>query len=159
MRYLALAISLALVGTGCVTNRVSYRQMNPPPRKLAARPPETVEVISIAPQRPYHEVALIEALPTNFRVEDSFGALRKVAGESGCDAVVLRAGSDQWDTWRGTCIVWSEEAPETAEPSAPSAQASQTVLSATVSEAIHASAALGPSDEGPRTSEASAQGR
>ena len=157
MQNLALAVSLGLLFTACATSRVSYRQMNPPPRKLAARPPEAVEVISIAPQRPYHEVALLEALPSNFRPEDSFSALRKLAGESGCDAVVLRAGSDQWDTWRGTCIVWSDEAADEApSPSAPSAQVSQTVLSATMTEAIHASATQ-VDDEGARSLEAAAR--
>jgi hypothetical protein len=108
---LRTALALALIGsTAACSHTVLYRELNPSPRALQARPPQTVEMISIAPQRPYVEVALIEALRSKFSEDDSFTALRQLAAARGCDAVVLRMGSDQWDTWRGTCIVWDEAA-------------------------------------------------
>jgi hypothetical protein len=108
---LRIAIALALIGsTAACAHNMLYRELNPSPRPLHERPPQTVEMISIAPQRPYVEVALIEALRSKFSEEDSFTALRQLAAARGCDAVVLRTGSDQWDLWRGTCIVWDDAA-------------------------------------------------
>jgi hypothetical protein len=88
-----------------------------PPRPMVERGPDDVEIFTAqAPRRDFREVGIIgveqglsEAPATELLAE-----LRKVAGERGCDAVVLRESNyvppaHRWAErgYRGTCIVYT----------------------------------------------------
>jgi hypothetical protein len=120
---------LGLCG-GCGTF-VTATAINPAPRPLVPRTPESVQVLaSIPPPEPFVDVALLE-------VEQSEGfnrqgmdfmiqRLREKAAELGCDAVYVKntseyEGDDAWlDPDRSlllaTCIVFT---PPGAAPTAP----------------------------------------
>jgi hypothetical protein len=88
-----------------------------PPRPMVERGPEDVEVFTAhAPRREFREVALVgvgqglsEVPPTELLAQ-----LRKIAGERGCDAVVVREDNYVLSGhrypergYRGTCIVYT----------------------------------------------------
>lgn len=78
---------------GCGTS-VMETPVNPAPRPLTERPPESVEVFtSGAPERPHVDVMLLEAEQTsNFSVDntpDFIAELRARAAKIGCDAIVV----------------------------------------------------------------------
>ena len=90
MRLLAF-LAFALVG--CGTN-VQTTLINPAPRPLAPRPPETVEVFTTgAPEQPHVDVALLEAEQqsgySGDETPEMIAALRKRGAALGCDAIVF----------------------------------------------------------------------
>lgn len=115
---------LAFAVTGCGT-RVEYTPTNTPPRPLAPRAPESVEVITVSqPTRPFVEVAILEARQeSGFSTDappDVVAKLRAEAGEHGCDAIVMTGSADEVQGnamhgtgsevtlkgYRATCIVY-----------------------------------------------------
>jgi hypothetical protein len=114
------AFALILGLTACGT---SIRQIhtNAPPRPLAPRPVETVEVFTATvPQRPFVEVAYFEAQQeSQISLDDSgdvFMKLRAQAAQVGCDGLIINGANDRVvgdrkhvDTlhgYAGTCIVY-----------------------------------------------------
>jgi hypothetical protein len=144
IRYLlALPVLLALVGCGTAIRTTA---INAPPRPMAPRPPDSVELFtSGAPDRPHVDVAFIETEEqSSLSVSDTpemLRALREEGGRMGCDAVVLGGASSRdpgvrdAETWiledskgrkgfYGTCIVYTAPpAPPAAAPPAPPAAA------------------------------------
>jgi hypothetical protein len=122
MRRSSSAVALLVVISSCTTTSGSYTQLNPPPRKLSARPPEQVELFSSGPpQRPHVDVGLItieEGSLDPATPERLVGMLREVAGEHGCDAVVVappssKSYNDQsYKVYSGTCVVYRDAAPD-----------------------------------------------
>jgi hypothetical protein len=90
---------LALVVAGCGTT-VTSTMINASPKPLVPRAPESVEVFTSGPpQRPYVDVAYLEAEQTTDMSIDGTGAfitkLRRHAAEMGCDGVVLGAPTNR----------------------------------------------------------------
>jgi hypothetical protein len=84
---------IALLTTGCGT-AISTTLINPAPRPMNARPPETVEIFSSGPpHRPYVDVAFLEAeQETHLSFDNTpelINHLRARAAAMGCDGVVL----------------------------------------------------------------------
>jgi hypothetical protein len=84
---------IALFTAGCGT-AISTTLINPAPRPMSARPPETVEIFSSGPpQRPYVDVAFLEAEQESHLSVDNtpefINHLRVRAAAMGCDGVVL----------------------------------------------------------------------
>jgi hypothetical protein len=128
MSRIAVALLMSVVGAGCM--HVSTREINPAPHPLLARPPQTVEVITMGPPaRPFVEVALIETQRRSVFNGDTFAALREAAAERGCDAVVVLGSNDRvigdrhvtgtQEGYRGTCIAWLDGAPGPSASAAP----------------------------------------
>ncbi len=124
------ALGLLLGLSACV--KVDYIPLNASPRPLTPRDPSKVEMFQTQrPARPYVEVATIEVVSPQ-GAESAMEALRKEAGERGCEALVLTGTKDsttvtatnrmvtssQNSGYRGTCIVFtdSEAAPAAAMP-------------------------------------------
>ncbi len=90
---LARSVFAVLVATGCGTT-VTSTPLNPSPRPLMARSPDSVELFSSAPpSRPYVDVAYLEAEQDSDLSADRTPAfiahLRERAATMGCDGVVL----------------------------------------------------------------------
>ena len=133
---LALLLAVAACGT-------SLREtvINPAPRPMAPRPPETVEMFtSGAPARPHVDVAFFEAEEASSfstaETADMMNKLRKRAADRGCDAIVVGGlssrdpGMHDAETFLvdnpkgrkgiyGTCIVYTESAPPPVATQAP----------------------------------------
>ena len=124
------AVALALVAAaGCGTS-IRETVINQPPRPMASRPPETVELFtSGAPARAHVDVAFLEAEEaSSFSTDgtaDMLNKLRNRGAQRGCDAVVVGGvssrdpGLNDTETWLvdnpkgrkgiyGTCIVYTE---------------------------------------------------
>lgn len=108
--------ALALViAAGCGTS-IKETVINQPPRPMAARPPETVEMFtSGAPARPHVDVAFIEAeeassLSTD-DTPDMLRKLRKRGAERGCDAIVI-GGLSSRDPGLGDSETWVNDHPK-----------------------------------------------
>jgi hypothetical protein len=85
-----LAIVLA---TGCGTT-ISATQINTAPRPMQPRPPHTVQIFTSGPpQRPYVDIAFLEAEQTTDLSVDGtaefFVKLRGRAAAMGCDGIVI----------------------------------------------------------------------
>ena len=86
---LVTTLALAACGTS-----IRETVINTPPRQMAPRPIESVEMFtSGAPARPHVDVAFLEAeeassLSTS-ETHDMLNALRKRGAERGCDAIVV----------------------------------------------------------------------
>src|SRR5688572_32700600 len=124
---LVLAASLAACGT-----TIRETVINHPPRPMAARPPESVEMFtSGAPTRPHVDVAFLEAEEsTSFSTDgtaDMLAKLRKRGAERGCDGIVIGGlssrdpGLNDGESWwnhdakarkgvYATCIMYTEPA-------------------------------------------------
>ena len=132
---------LALAGCGI---HVEYTELNAPPRPLAPRAPESVEVYaSAAPARPHVDVGLFEveqeSSNTPGKTRALLDELRRRAGAIGCDAVVVAGITAKnselesllldYDTnkkaLQATCIVYTAPppAPVTAQPQSVANQA------------------------------------
>jgi hypothetical protein len=116
----------ALAATAACSH-VSFRDINPPPHALRARPPQSVEVFALGPpQRPFVEVGLVDADRSSWMAKEPLTALREAAGERGCDGIVLTGEQSQLvaagryverlDSAKAVCIVWrdAEDAPVAA---------------------------------------------
>lgn len=104
-----IAACLVLVASGCAGSWHVTR-LRSPPRALAARPRESIEVFTVkAPDRPFVELAIISSV-------NGLDEVSELAGLLGCDAVFLLApgggGRDFWgrrpQTTRATCLVYDE---------------------------------------------------
>jgi hypothetical protein len=101
----ALALSAAACGTA-----VKTIEINPAPRAMGPRPPQTVEMFTSGPpQRPYVDVALLEAEEessfSSDKTPEMLTALRERAAQMGCDAVVL-GGMTSRDPNLGDAETW-----------------------------------------------------
>jgi hypothetical protein len=95
--------------SGCATTQDSYVALNTSPRQLAVRSPEQVGLFaSSAPERPHVDVGLIiiERADPRTTPEELLGALRAMAAQRGCDAVVI--GSTSSRSCSGTCVVYRD---------------------------------------------------
>ncbi len=132
---------IAFLAAGCGT-AISTTTINPAPRPLRPRPAETVQIFSSGPpQRPYIDVALLEAeQETGFSFDNTpemLSHLRVRAAQMGCDGIVLggvtHAGdvvasvaTDASASKKGitaTCIVYPPQALATRPRSSPPAPA------------------------------------
>ena len=83
---------LAAVLTSCATVQVTA--LNPTAQPLQPRDPEAVEIfLTKAPERPYDEVYMIRSDAGDS--EQALKALRKKAGDLGCEAVVITGSADR----------------------------------------------------------------
>ncbi len=90
MRFVVLAI--ALVAAGCATVQVT--PLNAPPRPLQPREAAQVHLyLTQVPEAPYDEVYMIRSDAGDS--EQALQALRKKAGELGCDAVIITGNADR----------------------------------------------------------------
>ena len=94
---------LAGLALGC-GHTVGFTQLEEPPRRLAARAPETVEIfVAEKPARRHVEIGLIEidkVSPDKSANVEMVSLVRTRAAEIGCDGVVL--------TDRASCIVFTD---------------------------------------------------
>ena len=113
---------LCVVLVGCGTT-IQTTAINPAPRPLAARSPDTVELFTTgAPPRPHVDVALLEAeQDSSYSLDDTAAMLAKLrerGAAMGCDALVFHGLSsyseeligDQVQSRKGvyaTCIVYT----------------------------------------------------
>jgi len=129
---LAFAFTSALALAACGTT-IRETVINPSPRQMVSRPPETVELFtSGAPARPHVDVAFLEAEESSSwstdGTADMLNKLRKRGADRGCDAIVVGGlssrdpGLNDTETWLvdhpkgrkgiyGTCIVYTEPPP------------------------------------------------
>jgi hypothetical protein len=124
MKAYALTLGL-LVVSGCGTF-VTETRLNPTPRPLAPRAPESVEIFaSSGPAHAHVDVALLVA-----KQNDGAGtaaivqSLREQAGAMGCDAVFILGMQDGGRLIQATCVVYTDgaqaaNAPPVAPPPAP----------------------------------------
>lgn len=103
--FVALALSLAACGTS-----VKAIEINPAPRAMSPRPPATVELFTSGPpQRPYVDVALLEAEEessfSSDKTPEMLTALRERGAQMGCDAIVL-GGMTSRDPNLGDTETW-----------------------------------------------------
>jgi hypothetical protein len=105
-----------LLLAGCAA-QVSYTRTHEPPHPVFAKPAATVDVLTLAPSRPFAEMGVLTlddpALTEgNELTPELTQKLRVMAGKAGCDAIVLReqqrvrAGIASSDVYRATCIVY-----------------------------------------------------
>ncbi|WP_437996298.1 hypothetical protein WMF26_35105 [Sorangium sp. So ce185] len=117
-------LSLGLAA-GCGGVHSSYVPTAGSPRAVQPRPTEDVEVFLSRPERPFHEVGMIEVQQSAL---SSAGAnalvneLRRVAGQQGCEGVLLSGANDgvlghgyrapgsvrTLKGYRGTCLVFKD---------------------------------------------------
>jgi hypothetical protein len=122
-------------GCGISTSATFLRA---PPRAMAPRSPDSVEVFGAGPpSRPHVDLALIEAeqqsTNTPGDTPELIAKLRQKAGELGCDGLVLASIFSRVDTMTtivtgnthdqkgisGTCIVYTEAAVAQGAPLGP----------------------------------------
>jgi hypothetical protein len=131
--FLASAFATLSLAAACGTT-IRETVINPAPRQMVSRPPETVELFtSGAPARPHVDVAFLEAEESSSwstdGTPDMFNKLRKRAADRGCDAVVIGGlssrdpGVNDTETWLvdhpkgrkgiyGTCIMYTDVGPQ-----------------------------------------------
>jgi hypothetical protein len=127
MKRTAIAIALHLAACGTAVRSAT---INPPPRAMTPRPPETVQVFSsVLPPRPFVEVAYITAEKASSYSQDSapefINRMRERAAEMGCDGLVIRGATElpDWlagvhEALTGTCIVYQRAAATAGSPGA-----------------------------------------
>jgi len=86
--------AIALLVCGCGTN-VTFTALDGAPRRPRLPPGAQVDVyLSAPPNRPYHDVGLLEAEQmSEFSVDETRDMLRKMRGEAaryGCDAIYVK---------------------------------------------------------------------
>ena len=111
----SISLLAVLLIAGCGT-AIKTTTLNPSPRPMQPRPPETVEIYtSGAPPRGHVDVALIEAEEqSSLSVADTGDMLRKLrqkGGQMGCDAVVV-GGSSSRDPGLRDAETWIAEDPK-----------------------------------------------
>ena len=107
-----LCVAAGLAAASCMTGAITmnYTPLHTPAQPMAARSPHTVDLFtSSAPARAHIDVALLEARAPGVMTttQEMFDALRTRAAEAGCDAVFVKAvteDSDYRKTINGTCI-------------------------------------------------------
>jgi hypothetical protein len=115
---LALVLLPLLVATACTTT-TRLTATNPPPRPMAQRAPETVEVyVGTRPARPFVEVGLLDDRRGIFVVDPSgwpwprfIQYARESAARVGCDAVVLESQGVAKKGFWGTCLLYTGSSP------------------------------------------------
>jgi hypothetical protein len=92
-------VTIACVGVGCVGSNVETTTLNSPPRALAPRAPDSIEVYSSAPPtRPHVDVALLRANQGNYGDVDTPAMVRSLAlqaGKMGCDAIFISGAAQR----------------------------------------------------------------
>ena len=125
---------IALFAAGCGSS-LSTTVINPAPRPMQARPPETVEIFSSGPpRRPYVDVAYLEVEQETTMSFDNtpefINHLRHQAARMGCDGVVLGGVTNSADVTTSvvlevnasrkgitaTCIVYRPEGMAAGSP-------------------------------------------
>ena len=106
--------SLLLVGCGTT---IQATPINPAPRPMTPRPPETVEMFTTSrPTRPYVDVALLEAEQSSgyssHDTPEMFAALRERGARMGCDAIVLNGMSARSTGDTGVESLVSDDPPD-----------------------------------------------
>jgi len=134
-----IAAFALVVAAGCGTT-IRETVINQPPRAMAARPPESVEMFTSGPPaRPHVDVAFIEAEESSSFSTDGTAAmltkLRQRGAQRGCDAIVVGGlssrdpGLGDGETWvndnpkgrkgvYATCIVYSDAPAVSVAPAA-----------------------------------------
>ncbi len=124
-----VGIGAALLLAACAP-KIQWSPTQPSPRPMLKRHVTTVEVFQDqAPPRPNQEVGVITAQKSRSTKTDVRAKLtddiRKKAATLGCDAIHVRdvsqpeiPGSKKQPpmTIEGGCLMWTEDAPATAEP-------------------------------------------
>src|SRR5206468_11088778 len=99
MRWWVVAAVVALVACeGAEVPVATFTPTNAPPRTPARRAPESIEVFtSGAPARPYVDIGFIEVKESdqNQGTDALFRAMRGVAGDRGCDGVIVLGSADE----------------------------------------------------------------
>jgi hypothetical protein len=114
----ALALVLLPLLTACTTT-THLTATNPPPRPLAPRAPDTVEVyVGTRPARPFVEIGLLDDRRGIFVVDPSIwpwprfiAYARESAARVGCDAVVLESQGVAKKGFWGTCLLYMASSP------------------------------------------------
>lgn len=93
MSYRTAIIAAILAAAGCGTS-IRATTINPSPRVLQPRPPETVQIFTSGPpHRPYVDIAYLEAEQSSAYSSDNtpefLTKLRVQAADMGCDGVVV----------------------------------------------------------------------
>jgi hypothetical protein len=123
-----------LVVAACGTS-ISAVRTNRPIRAMVSRDPMAVEMFTSGnPQRPYVEVAYIEAQQESDvsldAAPDVMNKMRESAGQLGCDALIVGGPNDAvvgstfggtghsktLRGYRGTCIQWADDPVSAAAP-------------------------------------------
>jgi hypothetical protein len=145
-RLFPLAIATAPL-LGCGTS-IDYVPLNTPPRALAERSPDAVEMFTTAPpKRPYVEVGTIKSLQQAYSsdtTEAIYAKMRAEAGKRGCDGLVIlgsnnltvvsgnstSVSSRTLEGYRASCIVYTEAPAAVATATTTMATATTTLSSA-----------------------------
>ena len=122
-----MRIALLLLLTACGST-IRATEINPAPRPLAARAPETVEVFTSGPPaRPHVDISFLEIQQdSKLSTDDTgefIGQLRIEAAARGCDGLVIGGitheptGEKRSTSFKGmtaTCIVYTDLEPQLA---------------------------------------------
>jgi len=97
--HLSKLVVTSLLLVGCGTS-VRATQINPAPRPMTARPPETVELFTTnRPTRPYVDVAFLEAEQSSsystHETPEILTELRVRGAQMGCDAIIFNGVSSR----------------------------------------------------------------
>ena len=114
MRKLVLSGVLLVVACGTTGSYTKLSDVDRP-----ATTPEKIEVISTTPERPYQEIALLDAMaPQAYGLPEAIEELKKQAAQLGADAIIniksetapYQAGDYQMTGTRatGTAIIWTD---------------------------------------------------
>ncbi len=106
-RLVALILTLGAAACGSSVKTIA---INPAPHAMTPRPPETVEMFTSGPpQRPYVDVALMEAEEessfSTHKTPEMLTALRERGAQMGCDAIVF-GGMSSRDPNLGDTETW-----------------------------------------------------
>jgi hypothetical protein len=107
-----------LLATACTTT-THLVPTNPPPRPMAPRAPETVEVyVGARPARPFVEIGILDDRRGIFVVDPSSRSwpefirhARESGARIGCDAVILEATGVARKGFWGTCLLYMSRSP------------------------------------------------
>ena len=130
MMFRRFTLVAVAVLTGCGGIDVDYLPLNAPPRPMAPRPVESVQLFETPPQRPYVEVGAMECHERSARndMRALYATMRASAAEHGCDALVIVGtsnhgfvGTTTLGGYRASCIVFTdpEPPPPPPQPAAP----------------------------------------
>jgi hypothetical protein len=110
-------IALGSLVTGC-GSQFFAAELNAPPRAMASRPIQTVEVYaSQPPTRPHVDVREIQTTLAVYAPGRIVAGLRAEAAREGCDAVYVKIPPTRGDrvaSASATCIVYTDAAPAAA---------------------------------------------
>lgn len=132
-------LSILLLPLACCGTYVTFTRINPAPRTMVPRSPESVDLFASGPPtRPHVDVAILEVEQTRSLNEQGTNlmvdALRAKAGQMGCDAIVLGSMADHqgappgsgWSLLdpgssirQASCLMYTDLTPGPIMPSAP----------------------------------------